>query len=232
MFSYIAVITAIAVIFCLAQEYFCKIKKQLNVVETKLKIQQRMIDSKEDELRTEIAHHRFKRLAQKLQKHTIMDRLNKVSSSRRDTTVGVFPKKMQLMRTNQPTNLFDYICLHKYNPTEFTAQVRKLLDATFSPNEKVNSIPLLSYAVIHADLNVIDLLLNAGAVIDAQDEKGETALHHACSNCLFEITSHLIKRGASKEIFSNEGELPWDIATRLESNGFNREISDKVLQSF
>lgn len=68
----------------------------------------------------------------------------------------------------------------------------------------------LKIVVTWDDASAVQLLLDAGASIDAQHEEGDTALHHAIQMGHFAIARLLIGRGANQRIRNNEGKLPRD----------------------
>lgn len=59
-----------------------------------------------------------------------------------------------------------------------------------------------------AQPQVIDLLLNAGANIDAQDANGSTALHHAVETDALPIVQTLVVRKARLDVKNSSGKTP------------------------
>ncbi|XP_053674078.1 uncharacterized protein LOC128724378 [Anopheles nili] len=59
-------------------------------------------------------------------------------------------------------------------------------------------------------LATIELLLDYGAEIDAQDTDGNTALHHAFMEGQLELVELLIKRGANRKLRNNQNKLPYE----------------------
>jgi hypothetical protein len=72
----------------------------------------------------------------------------------------------------------------------------------------------LKTVISWGDLSAVELLLGAGADIDARHEAGDTALHHAIRMGKFGIARHLIRAGADQSIVNHEGkrarDLCWD----------------------
>lgn len=68
----------------------------------------------------------------------------------------------------------------------------------------------LKTVVTWDDPTAVELLLAAGAHIDAQHEDGDTALHHAIRMGHFAIVRLLVARGANQQIRNDEGKLPRD----------------------
>ncbi len=69
----------------------------------------------------------------------------------------------------------------------------------------------LQVAITWGDLDAVELLLCAGAPLDAKNEGGNTALHHALEMGHFEIAKRLISAGADQTIQNDEGKLPKDM---------------------
>jgi hypothetical protein len=69
----------------------------------------------------------------------------------------------------------------------------------------------LKIVVTWDDLRAVELLLDAGAAINARHEGGDTALRHALRKGHFGLARWLIRRGASQCIPNDEGKLPRDL---------------------
>jgi len=69
----------------------------------------------------------------------------------------------------------------------------------------------LKVAVSWGDLTAIDLLIEAGASIDEQNENGNTALHHALVMSHFHVARRLVALGADQTTRNNEGKLARDL---------------------
>jgi ankyrin repeat protein len=85
----------------------------------------------------------------------------------------------------------------------------------FAETPEVNSrgffgnVPLM--VVIHwGDIEAVQLLLDAGADIDAVCEEGNTPLHEAIESGQFQIARILLARGANRSIRNELGQLPRD----------------------
>ena len=95
---------------------------------------------------------------------------------------------------------------------------------SFPERPKVDSIGIfgsqpLKVAVTWDDVLAVELLLDAGAAIDAKHERGNTALHHAISMGNFGVARFLIRRGADQSIRNDEGKLPRDLCWSGEWEG-------------
>ena len=73
--------------------------------------------------------------------------------------------------------------------------------------------PLMSIDFKGDYLEIAELLLDAGAYIDAKDVRGNTALHYACSNYGdpygdYDMVKFLLDHGADPTIENKDGEIP------------------------
>ena len=82
-------------------------------------------------------------------------------------------------------------------------EVKKLLDEGYQPNlfDELGKTPL-HYAAMRGHLDVMNVLLAAGADVNAHDERviGDTVLGEVASNCSFEVAKILIDAGADPTI--------------------------------
>uniref|UniRef100_A0A4W3K3W8 Ankyrin repeat domain 22 n=1 Tax=Callorhinchus milii TaxID=7868 RepID=A0A4W3K3W8_CALMI len=80
-------------------------------------------------------------------------------------------------------------------------------------------ILLLGYIIMESKKkqheSLIRLLLEAGANVNAVDNKGNTALHYACGMKNLRTASILLRANADSSIVNLNKETPLDIATRL-----------------
>jgi ankyrin repeat protein len=60
----------------------------------------------------------------------------------------------------------------------------------------------------------MQMLIDAGADLNIQDNDGLTPLHIAVSMNDFEAIKILIKAGSRKDIRDNKGRLPYELTTR------------------
>ena len=84
----------------------------------------------------------------------------------------------------------------------------------------------LKVAVTWDDLRAVELLLDAGAAINARHEDGDTALHHALRMGHFGLARWLIRRGANQCIRNDEGKLPRDLCWSGEWEGLGLISTD------
>jgi uncharacterized protein len=69
-------------------------------------------------------------------------------------------------------------------------------------------------AVRAGDLASVKNLLNTGADVNQQDERGYTALHHAAEEAQLEVAKLLLERGAKRDIVSKEGRTALHVAAQ------------------
>jgi ankyrin repeat protein len=72
------------------------------------------------------------------------------------------------------------------------------------------NVPLMP-AINWSSPQAVELLIDAGADIDAVCEEGNTPLHHAILMGEFEIARILIRRGANQGVQNHEGKKPRDL---------------------
>lgn len=84
----------------------------------------------------------------------------------------------------------------------------------------------LNWAALRNDTAMIELLLEAGAAIDATNLSGFTALHHAVEGNALEATQLLIERGADLDKQNAGGQTPLQFAVAA-----NRVAAFEILQA-
>ena len=91
-------------------------------------------------------------------------------------------------------------------------------------------VSILMYAAsISPNPDVIDVLVDAGAVMSARDEKGQTALMYAASfNANPEVVQRLIERGAKVNVSDKRG---WSSLMHAASRNQNAEIIDVLIEN-
>jgi Ankyrin repeats (3 copies) len=94
------------------------------------------------------------------------------------------------------------------------------------PNARdARGITPLGLAVGYNKLDVVEALLEGGALVDGTDARGSTALHYASGYGRIELVKLLLKRGADVRKRNDAGQSPLDVAT------VNREVKAvKVLE--
>jgi len=101
------------------------------------------------------------------------------------------------------------------NVQEFLEDISDLPEFVERPIPHVNSFgnfgnSPLKVAAVRGDTRAIQLLISAGAEINAINEDGETALHHAISQNHFEAAQLLLELGASTEIKNSFNMNPFE----------------------
>lgn len=82
------------------------------------------------------------------------------------------------------------------------------------PNARdARGITPLGLAVGYNKLDVVEALLDGGALVDGADAKGSTPLHYASGYGRVELVKLLLKRGADVRARNDAGQTPLDVAT-------------------
>lgn len=109
------------------------------------------------------------------------------------------PIKWQRILKKTPEAFFEAV------KRDNTSRVCLLLKAGINP-DMVDQSPAGRSAIHYADSKeMVDLLLNFGADIDAQDQDGMTALHLRVYYFDDELANHLLWKGANKHIRNHFG---------------------------
>lgn len=104
-----------------------------------------------------------------------------------------------------------------------TDEVRALLAAGASPDEGA----AIAHAASSENLEIIILLVEAGANINAQDSDGNTALHHAAQWEMHDIARYLLtKCNALADIENDDDETPFDLAIHSDDTEMVRLFLD------
>ena len=77
---------------------------------------------------------------------------------------------------------------------------------------------LLHWAVLLKNFELVKLLVENGADVNAIASTGETPLHYAVLVRDTEIINYLLQKGANPNIANNKGEMPSDYAKKLNFN--------------
>jgi len=92
-------------------------------------------------------------------------------------------------------------------------------------NDYSGQTPLLT-AVALNDYDIIELLVESGANINAQDRDGNTVLHFAVENQSPELVEYLIDNGVDVRIENNKGEKSFDFILPNRESDDNQSKSD------
>ncbi|KAK5046503.1 hypothetical protein LTR84_008306 [Exophiala bonariae] len=96
--------------------------------------------------------------------------------------------------------------------------IRTLLEYRADPNLKSNSgESVLHYAVATGNAKVVELLVEAGALVDASDSEGRTPLHEAACFPAVAITNCLLSHGAQLQVVDADGNSPLHLAAKKSS---------------
>jgi ankyrin repeat protein len=131
-----------------------------------------------------------------------------------------------------PIDFFTAIALGK------TARAKELLkaDPALSNSQHSDGTPMLHHAVTRSRLDIVELLLNAGADVNGIDKYGATALHAAAMMDHDQIASLLIARKADVEAARPAGWTPLhnaahygatEVAKLLLAAGANADAKDE-----
>lgn len=93
-----------------------------------------------------------------------------------------------------------------------------------------SSETLLHVAAEHGQLSVIELLIQKGARLDLQDNKGQTALHRAASKGNTEIVRALTKAGAPIYTLDLQGKTPIHLAAQNEKRHSVKVLVDEEVK--
>lgn len=78
-------------------------------------------------------------------------------------------------------------------------------------SELVEDLFPIHWAADRGNAEMVKMLLDFGADVDAQDEDGQTALHYACSNEHESVVKVLLAASADINIIDNENMKPLDV---------------------
>jgi len=92
-------------------------------------------------------------------------------------------------------------------------RVRALLEKGADPNEADAEMKTtaLHLAADRGNLELTQMLISAGAKVNAQDINGDTPLHNACLCGHKDVISLLLHNGADKSIQNSSNETPGDL---------------------
>lgn len=102
---------------------------------------------------------------------------------------------------------------HWQNVDEILAEMADLPEFMGLPRPGINTPGgfgnrPLKVAAVRGDVRAIDLLVRAGAEINARNEDGYTALHHAVSQRHLPAVQRLVELGASVDAVTDDGSTP------------------------
>jgi ankyrin repeat protein/N-acetylneuraminic acid mutarotase len=90
--------------------------------------------------------------------------------------------------------------------------LKVLLEGGAKPNQSVDGVPLLLLAVYDKNQAAVELLLKAGADVNARNKNGDTPLHYAVGNSQRELAELLLANKADPNERNNAGKTPLDLA--------------------
>jgi hypothetical protein len=79
-------------------------------------------------------------------------------------------------------------------------------------------------------VSTLQLLLDAGATLNAQDQNGATALHRATRTRCADVVQYLLKAGADPTICNKPGSTPFHLAVQTTGRGGSGEPEAKHAQ--
>lgn len=85
----------------------------------------------------------------------------------------------------------------------------------------------LHVAAIRGDVEMVTLLLNAGAEVNAVGEYGDTPLHEAVSQGHSQVVQLLLSHGASKTATNWDGQTPFCLARLKECHEIETLLTDR-----
>ena len=85
---------------------------------------------------------------------------------------------------------------------------RLLLNVSLSKEMSINGTTALMFAIMEGHLDIVQILLQATAIPDLQNETGATALLLAAGKGYSDIVQHLLECGANPNISSRDGCTP------------------------
>ncbi|XP_074343344.1 ADP-ribosylation factor GTPase-activating protein AGD1-like [Apium graveolens] len=85
-------------------------------------------------------------------------------------------------------------------------------------DEYLDGCSLLHLACQTADIGMVELLLQHGALINALDTRGQTSLHHSIIRGRIAIAKLLLRRGADPLAVDSEGATPLQLVSKYELN--------------
>ncbi|XP_074027424.1 acyl-CoA-binding domain-containing protein 6 [Leptinotarsa decemlineata] len=95
------------------------------------------------------------------------------------------------------------------------AEVEKLLKSERSKMNDLDGdgLALLHWATDRGNLDMIKVLVDAGADLGVRDVEGQTALHYACSCGHVSCVEYLLSKGADSRVLDDDGNSPTDVTT-------------------
>ena len=111
--------------------------------------------------------------------------------------------------------------LHLPDLTPGTANILIAADANLNARDKTGRTPLMIYAS-HQNHDTALFVIRKGADVNLDDDRGWTALHHACANGDPEMTTLLLARGATPGLKTGDNKTPRDLA----GAGQHQEVLD------
>lgn len=123
-----------------------------------------------------------------------------------------FPEKV----SKQQEDLWDACILGDFKKAKSAISMGADVNSLDIRKNKSGRRPL-NYAAFYGHTNIIKLLLDNKAIINAQNKSGFTAMHHAVENNQAKAVMLLIKYKADMSIENKKGENPKNMALRLKN---------------
>lgn len=102
--------------------------------------------------------------------------------------------------------------------------IKLLIEYGLNPNFFTKDCPSFMYL---DDCEILKILIDAGAEVNFQNVRGDTALHFQARSFGTEIAKVLLENGANPEIKNNDGETPLDVANENEKIDLIKLLSEK-----
>ena len=90
-----------------------------------------------------------------------------------------------------------------------------------------NETTPLHEAALRSSLKMVEILVEKGAVIDAVDTEGDTALHKAVKGDHLPAMHHLLKNGANPHLKNKRKISPLELAQKMKKDYDTMQVFEK-----